>query len=277
MRDFNRRLEREIPRLRRYARALTRNMVLADDLVQETLMRAVHKQHLWEPGTDLHAWLFMIMHNQYVNQVKHIMRDSAIIELNECAQSLVATTDPTASRQLRELERALGELPEEQREVILLVGLEGMSYDQAAAILNVPVGTIRSRLSRGREALRKLLGVEGRRPTTAAEHHLEPTQLAANQDLTRDQLIKGGCTMPCCITLRSRPDRRIVTGWYDGSNCRWSTDHKRKKLFDKKRDAKPVRRDLRNLCPRNAELINIEPANVGFGVREDDSRQFQAG
>ena len=83
--------------------------------------------------------------------------------------------------------------------------------------------------------------------------------------------------MPYCITLRSRPDRRIVTGWYDGSNCRWSTDHKRKKLFDKKRDAKPVRRDLRNLCTRNAELINIEPANVGFGVREDDSRQFQAG
>jgi len=178
MSDFNRRLEREIPRLRRYARALTRNMVLADDLVQETLMRAVHKQHLWEPGTDLHAWLFTIMHNQYVNQVKRIIRDSAIIELNECAQSLVATTDPTASRQLRELERALGELPEEQREVILLVGLEGMSYDQAAAILNVPVGTIRSRLSRGREALRKLLGVEGRRPTTAAEHHLEPTRLA---------------------------------------------------------------------------------------------------
>src|SRR5215831_12293265 len=137
MRDFNRRLEREIPRLRRYARALTRNMVLADDLVQETLMRAVHKQHLWEPGTDLHAWLFTIMHNQYVNQLKRIMRDSAIIQLNECAQGLVATTDPTASRQLRELERALGELPEEQREVILLVGPEGMSYEQAAAILNI--------------------------------------------------------------------------------------------------------------------------------------------
>jgi DNA-directed RNA polymerase specialized sigma24 family protein len=73
MSDFNRRLEREIPRLRRYARALTRNMVLADDLVQETLMRAVHKQHLWELGTDLRAWLFTIMHNQYVNQVKRIM------------------------------------------------------------------------------------------------------------------------------------------------------------------------------------------------------------
>ena len=178
MSDFNRGLEREIPRLRRYARALTRNTVLADDLVQETLMRALRKQHLWQPDTNLRAWLFTIMHNQYINQVKRIMRDSAIIELEECAQGLVGTTDPTASRQLRELERALGELPEEQREVILLVGLEGMSYDQAAAILNVPVGTIRSRLSRGREALRKLLGMEERRLTTAAEHHLEPTQLA---------------------------------------------------------------------------------------------------
>lgn len=179
MRDFNRRLEREIPRLRRYARALTRNMVLADDLVQETLMRAVQKQHLWDPGTNLRAWLFTIMHNQYVNQVKRIMRDRATTELSECAQSLVATTDPTVSRQLRELEHALGEIAEEQREVILLVGLEGMSYDQAAAILNIPVGTIRSRLSRGREALRKLLGVEERWRTTAAEHHLESIQLAA--------------------------------------------------------------------------------------------------
>ena len=70
--------------------------------------------------------------------------------------------------------------------------------------------------------------------------------------------------MPYCISLRSRPDRRIVTGWYDGSNCRWSTDHKRKKLFDKKRDAKPVRRDLRDLCPRNAELINMNRPMLGL-------------
>jgi RNA polymerase sigma-70 factor (ECF subfamily) len=91
----------------------------------------------------------------------------------------VATTDPTASRQLRELECALGKLPEEQRQVILLVGLEGMSYDQAASILNVPVGTIRSRLSRGRDALRKLMAMDDRRPTRAAEHYLNPTPLAA--------------------------------------------------------------------------------------------------
>jgi RNA polymerase sigma-70 factor (ECF subfamily) len=179
MSDFHRRLEEEIPRLRRYARALTRNATRADDLVQDTLTRAVQKAHLWQPGTDLRAWLFTIMHNQNVNQIRHAIRDSSTVNLETCSQSLVATTDPTASRQLRELERALGQLPEDQCQVILLVGLEGMSYEQAAAILQVPVGTIRSRLSRGRDALRKLMGMEDRRPSSASEHHLEPTPLAA--------------------------------------------------------------------------------------------------
>src|SRR5215471_13268682 len=121
---FRRCLEKEIPRLRRYARALTRNATRVDDLVQETLTRAIQKQHLWEPGSDLRAWLFTIMHNQNVNQVRRAIRDSAI-DLESCSETFVATTDPTSSRQLRELERALGELPEDQRQVILLVGLEG--------------------------------------------------------------------------------------------------------------------------------------------------------
>ena len=133
MSDFYDLIEREIPRLRRYARALTRSVDRADDLVQETLLRAVAKAHLWQAGTDLRAWLFTIMHNQYVNMVR---------------------------RAMRELERALDCLPNEQREVLLLVGLEGMSYEAAAQILSVPVGTIRSRLSRGRCALRHLI-VEG--------------------------------------------------------------------------------------------------------------------
>ena len=83
--------------------------------------------------------------------------------------------------------------------------------------------------------------------------------------------------MPYCITLRSRTDERI-TGWYDGSNSRWSTDHKRQKLFDNKRDAKPVRRELRKLWPRNADVINIEPSNVALGARDGDySRRFRRG
>ena len=168
MTDFHQRLEEEIPRLRRYARALTRNAVRADDLVQETLVRALRKEHLWQPDTDLRAWLFTIMHNLNVNEVRRAIRDDATVDLENCSESLTATTDPTASRQLRELDHALAQLPEEHRQVILLVGLEGMSYEDAAAILNVPIGTIRSRLSRGRDVLRKLLDMDERRTPAAA-------------------------------------------------------------------------------------------------------------
>jgi RNA polymerase sigma-70 factor (ECF subfamily) len=176
MSDFHRCLEGEIPRLRRYARALTRNAVRADDLVQETLARALRKEHLWEPGTDLRAWLFTIMHNQNVNEIRRAMRDDATVDLENCSAVLIATTDPTASRQLRELERALAQISEEQRQVILLVGLEGMSYEDAAAILNIPVGTIRSRLSRGREALRQLMDMEVKSTSAAAVRNITAKQ-----------------------------------------------------------------------------------------------------
>jgi RNA polymerase sigma-70 factor (ECF subfamily) len=175
MSDFHNLIEREIPRLRRYARALTRSGDRADDLVQETLLRAVSKAHLWQAGTDIRAWLFTIMHNQYVNMVRRASREQATVDIERMSSSLVATTDPTASRQLRELERALGCLPGEQREVLLLVGLEGMSYETAAQILSVPVGTIRSRLSRGRDALRRLMDLpEGPHSATASGRERRP-------------------------------------------------------------------------------------------------------
>ena len=145
--------------------------------MQETLLRAVAKAHLWHAGTDLRAWLFTIMHNQYVNIVRRAIREKATIDIDQISSSLIATTDPTGSRQLRELERSLGFLPDEQREVILLVGLEGMSYDSAAQILNVPVGTVRSRLSRGRDALRRLMGFWERAVAVATAR--APTTLAA--------------------------------------------------------------------------------------------------
>jgi RNA polymerase sigma-70 factor (ECF subfamily) len=134
----------------------------ADDLVQETLLRAIAKAHLWQIGTDIRAWLFTLMHNQYVNMVRRAMREGTTVDIEQMSSSLVATTDPTASWQLRELEQALTQLPEEQREVILLVGLEGVPYQTAAQILNVPVGTVRSRLSRGRDALRRLMDLPER-------------------------------------------------------------------------------------------------------------------
>jgi RNA polymerase sigma-70 factor (ECF subfamily) len=160
MSDFHCRLEEQIPRLRRYARALTRDKQRADDLVQDTLVRALAKQHLYQDGTNLRAWLFTLMHNQHVNDVRRAGREGGNIDVEEVASQLVSSSDPTASRQLRELERGLAALPLEQREAILLVGLEGMRYDEAAAVLNVPIGTVRSRLSRGRDALRRTLGLE---------------------------------------------------------------------------------------------------------------------
>ena len=160
MTDLCRKIEAEIPRLRRYARALTRDAVAADDLVQDCLVRGLAKQHLWKEGTDLRAWLFTILHNQYVNQVRRAVREGASVAINETEPSLTRAADQGRTLELRDLDRGLARLPEEQRTVILLVGLEGMSYNETAEILTIPVGTVRSRLSRGRDGLRKLLGME---------------------------------------------------------------------------------------------------------------------
>jgi RNA polymerase sigma-70 factor (ECF subfamily) len=165
MNDFGRLLEAEIPRLRRYARALTRDLARADDLVQNCLTRAVAKQHLWRYGTDLRAWLFTILHNQHVNDVRRLVREGASVAVEEMAPVLTVPSNPIAALQLRDLEAAIGKLPQEQRSVILLVGLEGMSYEEVAAILGVPVGTVRSRLSRGRDQLRRLMDPEEELPS----------------------------------------------------------------------------------------------------------------
>ena len=158
MTDTHQGIEAEIPRLRRYARALTRDSVSADDLVQDCLTRALGKLHLWQEGSDLRAWLFTILHNQYVNHVRRAVREGAAVALNETEPMLSRSPQQGRRLELRDLERAIAQLPEEQRSVILLVGLEGMRYEEVAAVLDVPVGTVRSRLSRGREALRRLTG-----------------------------------------------------------------------------------------------------------------------
>ncbi|MGA8758738.1 MAG: sigma-70 family RNA polymerase sigma factor [Stellaceae bacterium] len=165
MTDFAHLLEGEIPRLRRYARALTRDTSRADDLVQSCLLRAVAKQHLWQEGTDLRAWLFTILHNQHVNDVRRSAREGNAIPVEEVAAALPVTANVYDSLQLRDFNRAIGRLPDEQRQVILLVALEGMRYEEVAEVLGIPIGTVRSRLSRGRETLRVLMGM---REETAA-------------------------------------------------------------------------------------------------------------
>jgi RNA polymerase sigma-70 factor, ECF subfamily len=120
MTEFARLLEAQLPRLRRYARALTRDPSRADDLIQDTLVRALAKQHLYQDGTNLRAWLFTLMHNQHVNNARRNVREDNSLDVDTVAAQLVAVTDPTASRQLRELDEAIGKLAMEQRQVILL-------------------------------------------------------------------------------------------------------------------------------------------------------------
>jgi RNA polymerase sigma-70 factor (ECF subfamily) len=170
MTDFSQLLEAEIPRLRRYARALTRDSVYADDLVQNCLARALAKQQLWQPGTDLRAWLFTLLHNQHCNELRRTMREGLSIELDE-APPVPVLSNAIARLELRDLERAINRLPEDQRTVVLLIGLEGMQYDRVAAILNVPIGTVRSRLARGRAKLRRLMSAD---PTVQAQQAFAP-------------------------------------------------------------------------------------------------------
>ena len=141
-----------IPNLRRYARALVGDREGADDLVQDTLERAVRKFHLWRPG-DLRAWLFSIMHNVFINQLKS-RKLSPDAELPED----LAARIPTAGRDdILDLQRALMQLPPNQREVLLLIALEDMSYADVSQSLGIPIGTVMSRLSRGRDRLRLLM------------------------------------------------------------------------------------------------------------------------
>ncbi len=162
MTDTQQMIEAEIPRMRRYARALVRDVEGADDLVQESLARALAKRHLWQEGTNLRAWLFTIVHNQHVNQIRRSVRVGTTVDIDDAASLLSQPASQDKRLELRDLNRALGRLATEQRAVVLLVGLEGMLYTEVAALLGVPVGTVRSRLSRGRRELRRLMGDEDR-------------------------------------------------------------------------------------------------------------------
>lgn len=152
----------ELPRLRRYARAMLGDRAAADDLVQDTLERAWSRIAQWRPGSDLRAWLFGIMHNLRVDQLRRGGLPSASLDEDEVVDVPVRPTQSDLL-EVMDLETALRQLPDEQREILLLVALEEMSYADMAALLGVPIGTVMSRLSRGRERLR--LVMEGRQPT----------------------------------------------------------------------------------------------------------------
>lgn len=159
-------LEAQIPSLRRYARALTGDAWAADDLVQDTLERACDRWQLWTAGSDLRAWLFTLMHNLFVDGARRALRQQAAhrVDIDEVAHELAA---PGAEPgQALDLQRCLLRLPPEQREVLLLVTLQDLRYEDVARVTGVPVGTVMSRLSRARARLRELM--DGAAPAGAA-------------------------------------------------------------------------------------------------------------
>jgi len=143
-----------IPSLRRYARGLLADAALADDLVQDTLERAWSRFSRWQKRGEIRAWMFGIMHNHFIDGTRARRsrpEDSAGDEVPESPQR----AEQADGLELRDLDRALQRLPPEQREVLLLVALEEMSYQEAASITGVPLGTVMSRLARARERLRQ--------------------------------------------------------------------------------------------------------------------------
>ena len=147
-----------LPRLRRYARALAGNRDDADDLVQDTLERAWAKSGLWRGVTDMRAWLFGIMHNLHVDGIRRARPE--IVATDEDLPEVAVAPTQSDRLEVLDLQAALGRLPVEQREILLLIALEDMSYDEVAKTLGIPVGTVMSRLARGRARLRALM--EGR-------------------------------------------------------------------------------------------------------------------
>lgn len=166
MNDMVRLIEPLIPALRRYARALLRDRGAADDLVQDSLERAVGRWNQRQPDGDTRSWIFAIVHNLAISRLRHAARRSPHLPLDAAADA--ATGFPPVQEQglrHRDLLRALETLPEEQRSVVLLVSVEDLSYAEVAETLKIPVGTVMSRLSRGRERLRQAMeGTEATGP-----------------------------------------------------------------------------------------------------------------
>lgn len=167
MTEFAYMVSEHIPNLRRYARVLVRDAVHAEDLVQDCLERAISREHLWQQGTNLRAWLFTILHNLYINQYLRHGGAATVVPLMEEHSLVSCPARQFHSMTLKDLARAFDDLPEQEQQVVLLVGLEGMQYEDAAHALGVPMGTVKSRLSRARRRLRRLMDGDVRVPPRA--------------------------------------------------------------------------------------------------------------
>jgi RNA polymerase sigma-70 factor (ECF subfamily) len=164
-----------IPALRRYARALTGDTWAADDLVQDTLERACSKWRLWLVGSNLRAWLFSVMHNLFINQLRQPSAGAwnHQVAMDEVNQDVYAHA--SEEELLLDLQSCLLRLPPEQREVLLLISMENLSYAEVAKVTCVPMGTVMSRLSRARGRLQELLDAPAR-PTGSLNTENAPMQ-----------------------------------------------------------------------------------------------------
>lgn len=159
------RIEASIPALRRYATVLQRSRDEADDLVHDCLVRALDRLHTRRENADVRAWLFTIMHNLFISQMRRRRSRPTPESLDESHEGAIGLRPVQEDAlQWRDLQRGLQLLPEEQRSVILLISVEDLSYAEAAEVLGVPVGTVMSRLARGRERLRQHTGQDARPP-----------------------------------------------------------------------------------------------------------------
>jgi len=157
---FIRELENCIPALRRYAFTLFHQQDDADDLVQDCLERAIRKQNLWQKKSSLRAWLFTMQHNLFVNQLKSKARKPELVSSPEELMPIIDNNQPNVL--MRDIHYCMQQLTEDQREVLLLITVEGFSYKEVGDIVGIPIGTVMSRLSRAREMLQKLMNGEVR-------------------------------------------------------------------------------------------------------------------
>ena len=149
-------IARELPHLYRYALALLRNTDAADDLVQDCLERALRKRQLWRRQGSMRSWLFRMLYNVFLNTRNTRRRERLVVPLEAIEPTMTESPRQEKYVEYRAIAQSLDQLPEQQYAAIMLIALEGFAYNEAAWILDVPVGTLRSRLSRGRETLRTL-------------------------------------------------------------------------------------------------------------------------
>lgn len=157
--EFKKALLESVPHLRAFARSLCNDAVAADDLVQDTMLRAWKARDSYTANTSFRAWSFTILRNVFYSEKRRSWRSTELApEIAE--RTLVASDNPSKGRELVELRNALDHLPDDQREAIILVGAGGMAYEEAAQIVGCAVGTIKSRVSRARKALAAMLDAD---------------------------------------------------------------------------------------------------------------------